>query len=96
MKMNLWLLCGMMVSTALLAQQATNSPGTGPIETPAPAPAATTPAGPGAETPARPGRGGSHQRPRRQDRQEKERQEKERQEKSGNKAAPAHGPPLPG
>jgi uncharacterized protein YgiM (DUF1202 family) len=41
-----------MVSTALLAQQATNSPGTGPIETPAPAPAATAPAGLGAEAPA--------------------------------------------
>ena len=50
MKMNLWLLCGTMVSTALLAQQASNSPGTGPIETPAPAPAATTPTGPGAES----------------------------------------------
>ncbi|MGO8675544.1 MAG: SH3 domain-containing protein [Limisphaerales bacterium] len=49
--MNLWLLCGMTFSTALLAQQATNSPGTGAIETPAPAPAATTPAGPGSEAP---------------------------------------------
>jgi uncharacterized protein YgiM (DUF1202 family) len=57
MKMNLWLLCGMMVSTAVLAQQATNSPGTGSIETPAPAPAATTPAGteaPPALSPAAP------------------------------------------
>jgi len=49
--MNLWLLCGMTVSTALLAQQASNSPATGPIETPAPAPAATSPAPPAAEAP---------------------------------------------
>ena len=53
--MNLWLLCGILVSTSLLAQQASNPPGPGPIETPAPAPAATSPAGPGAESPAAPG-----------------------------------------
>ncbi|HXP60363.1 MAG TPA: SH3 domain-containing protein [Dongiaceae bacterium] len=55
MKKNLWLLCGILVSTSLLAQPASNPPGPGPIETPAPAPAATSPAGPGAESPAAPG-----------------------------------------
>lgn len=41
MKMNFWLLCGTMLSTSLLAQQATNAPAPATIETPAPAPMAT-------------------------------------------------------
>jgi SH3-like domain-containing protein len=45
MKNKCWLILGMMLSTSLLAQQATNSPPSAPIETPAAAPAATlTPA----------------------------------------------------
>jgi uncharacterized protein YgiM (DUF1202 family) len=47
MKMNLWLFCGMIFSTGLLAQPASNSPAA-PIATPAPALAATT--APGTET----------------------------------------------
>lgn len=51
MKKNLWMVCGLMVSTSLLAQQATNLPVTERVETPAPAPAATTPAEPAAPPP---------------------------------------------
>ncbi len=54
MKMNLWLLCGIMVSTAVMAEQATNSPASGPIETPAPAPPATTPVQPATPPPTAP------------------------------------------
>lgn len=39
--MNCWLLCGMVLSTRLLAQQVTNPPAAAPIETPAPAPIST-------------------------------------------------------
>ena len=41
MKKNCWLLVGAMLSTSLLAQQATNPPSSAPIQTPAAAPAAT-------------------------------------------------------
>src|ERR1039458_9559125 len=41
MKKNCWLILGAMLSTSLLAQQATNPPPSAPIETPAAAPAAT-------------------------------------------------------
>jgi uncharacterized protein YgiM (DUF1202 family) len=41
MKNNCWLILGAMLSTSLLAQQATNPPPPAPIATPAPAPAAT-------------------------------------------------------
>jgi uncharacterized protein YgiM (DUF1202 family) len=41
MKNKCWLILGMMLSTSLLAQQATNPPPTAPIEMPAAAPAAT-------------------------------------------------------
>jgi uncharacterized protein YgiM (DUF1202 family) len=41
MKMNYWLILGTMLSTSLLAQQATNPTPAAPIETPAAAPAAT-------------------------------------------------------
>jgi uncharacterized protein YgiM (DUF1202 family) len=41
MKNNCWLILGAMLSTSLLAQQATNPPPSAPIETPAAAPAAT-------------------------------------------------------
>jgi uncharacterized protein YgiM (DUF1202 family) len=41
MKNNCWLILGAMLSTSLLAQQATNTTPSAPIETPAPAPAAT-------------------------------------------------------
>jgi uncharacterized protein YgiM (DUF1202 family) len=41
MKYNCWLILGAMLSTSLLAQQATNQPSSAPIETPAAAPAAT-------------------------------------------------------
>ena len=45
MKMNYWVILGTMLSTSLLAQQATNTAPAAPIETPAAAPAATlTPA----------------------------------------------------
>jgi uncharacterized protein YgiM (DUF1202 family) len=40
MKYNCWLIVGAMLSTSLLAQQATNTTPSAPIETPAPAPAA--------------------------------------------------------
>jgi uncharacterized protein YgiM (DUF1202 family) len=40
MKKNCWVILGMMLSTSLLAQTATNPAPAGPIETPAPAPAA--------------------------------------------------------
>ena len=56
MKMNFWLLCGTMISTSLLAQQATNAPAPAAIETPAPAPMATNalsaPAAAGTNAPA--------------------------------------------
>ncbi len=42
MKNNYWLIFGAMLSTSLLAQQATNPPAPGPIETPAPAAAVTS------------------------------------------------------
>jgi uncharacterized protein YgiM (DUF1202 family) len=42
MKMNCWLVFGMMLSTSLLAQQVTNAPPAGPIENQAPAAAAST------------------------------------------------------
>src|SRR3974390_2325067 len=42
MKMNCWLVFGMMLSTSVLAQQVTNAPPAGPIESPAPAAAAST------------------------------------------------------
>jgi len=42
MKMNCWLVFGVMLSTSLLAQQVTNAPPAGPIENPAPAAAAST------------------------------------------------------
>lgn len=42
MKMNCWLVFGMMLSTSLLAQQVTNAPPAGPIENPAPAAATST------------------------------------------------------
>jgi uncharacterized protein YgiM (DUF1202 family) len=83
MKMNLWLLCGMIVSTAVLAQPASNSPGTGPIETPAPAPAATTPAGPGTESPPALGATAPTNAP-----AAKTAKKKSRRKKSGNKAGP--------
>jgi uncharacterized protein YgiM (DUF1202 family) len=51
MKRNFWLVCGLMVSTGLLAQQASNSPTAGPSGTPAPAPAATNPAASAAAAP---------------------------------------------
>ena len=41
MKKNCWLILGAMLSTSLLAQQATNPTPSAPIETPAAAPAAT-------------------------------------------------------
>ena len=41
MKNNCWLILGAMLSTSLLAQQATNPTPSAPIETPAAAPAAT-------------------------------------------------------
>jgi uncharacterized protein YgiM (DUF1202 family) len=41
MKLNFWLLFGTMLSTGLLAQQVTNAPPAGALETPAPAPMAT-------------------------------------------------------
>jgi uncharacterized protein YgiM (DUF1202 family) len=41
MKNNCWLIVGVMLSTSLLAQQATNAPAPAPIATPAAAPAAT-------------------------------------------------------
>ncbi len=87
MKMNLWLLGGMMVSTALLAQQASNSPGTAPIETPAPAPAATTPAGPGTEAPPALGATAATNAPAAKGAKKKSGKKKSGK-KSGNKAAP--------
>jgi uncharacterized protein YgiM (DUF1202 family) len=87
MKMNLWLLCGMMVSTAVLAQQRSNSPGTGPIETPAPAPAATTPAGPGTESPPALGATASTNAPAAKTAKKKSGKKKSGK-KSGNRAVP--------
>jgi uncharacterized protein YgiM (DUF1202 family) len=53
MKNNCWLLLGVMLSTSLLAQQATNPPSAAPIATPAAAPAATiAPATPKTNAPA--------------------------------------------
>jgi len=53
MKKNCWLLVGAMLSTSLLAQQATNPPSSAPIQTPAAAPAATlAPAAANANAPA--------------------------------------------
>ena len=46
MKLNCWLIFGAMLSTSLLAQQATNPPPAPPIETPAAAPAITESAAP--------------------------------------------------
>jgi uncharacterized protein YgiM (DUF1202 family) len=91
MKMNLWLLCGTMVSTAVLAQQASNSSGTGPIETPAPAPAATAPAGPGAEGPPALGATAStnaHAAKTAKKKSGKKKSGKQSGKQSGNKAAP--------
>lgn len=48
MKLNCWLIFGVMLSTSLLAQQDTNPPAAPPIETPAAAPAITEPAAPAA------------------------------------------------
>jgi uncharacterized protein YgiM (DUF1202 family) len=87
MKINLWLLCGMMVSTAVLAQQASSSPGTGPIETPAPAPAATAPAAPGTETPPALGAAPSTNAPAAKTAKKKG-GKKKGGKKSGNKGAP--------
>ena len=42
MKMNCWLVFGMLLSTSLLAQQVTNAPPAGPIESPAPTATAST------------------------------------------------------
>ena len=42
MKMNCWLVFGLMLSTSLLAQQVTNAPPAGPIESPGPAAGVTT------------------------------------------------------
>ena len=53
MKKNCWLILGAMISTSLLAQQATNPAPTAPIATPAAAPAATlAPAGADTNAPA--------------------------------------------
>ena len=53
MKKNCWLIVGAMLSTSLLAQQATNPPSSAPIQTPAAAPAATlAPAAANANAPA--------------------------------------------
>lgn len=53
MKMNYWVILGTMLSTSLLAQQATNTAPAAPIETPAAAPAATlTPAASKTNAPA--------------------------------------------
>ena len=53
MKKNCWLILGAMISTSLLAQQATNPPSSAPIQTPAAAPAATlAPAAANANAPA--------------------------------------------
>jgi len=53
MKNNCWLILGMMLSTSVLAQQATNRPAAAPIATPAAAPAATlAPAGTKTNAPA--------------------------------------------
>src|SRR5216683_7536030 len=41
MKTTYWFIFGALLSTSLLAQQATNAPAPAPIETPAPAPAVT-------------------------------------------------------
>jgi uncharacterized protein YgiM (DUF1202 family) len=42
MKMNCWLVFGMMLSTSVLAQQVTNAPPAAPVESPTPAAAAST------------------------------------------------------
>ena len=91
MKMNFWLLCGMMVSTALLAQQATNLPGTKTIEEPAPAPAATNAAGPGAETPSALGAAASTNAPAAKAAKKKSAKKKS-PKKIGSKAAPRTAP----
>ncbi|MGO9199122.1 MAG: SH3 domain-containing protein [Limisphaerales bacterium] len=89
--MNFWLLCGMMVSTALLAQQATNLPGTKTIEEPAPAPAATNAAGPGAETPSALGAAASTNAPAAKAAKKKSAKKKS-PKKIGSKAAPRTAP----
>ncbi len=49
--MNFWLVCGLMISTSLVAQQASNTPAAAPLQTPPAAPAAAPVTNPTAEAP---------------------------------------------